>query len=129
MKLKLSGGEEALRNLEYVTQSTGEHHLRADALEAIQPIVEDARKLAPVGQGDLRDSIEGTIFDDGTVGVIIGDWKGHFFEFGTVNMRATPMLIPAVEANSEQVLDAFGERIAVRISGSFNPRAGLRVDL
>ena len=129
MKFQLTGGDEALRNLEYITESVDDRHLQADALEVLEPIVEDAKELAPIGQGDLRDSIGPTTFDDGTVGVIIRDWKGHFFEFGTVNMRATPMLIPAVEANADRVLDAFGERIAVRITGSFNPRAGLRLDI
>lgn len=128
MKFALSGGEDALRNLEMIKESVTDRHLEADALEMVQPIVDDAKELAPVGEGDMRDSIEATTFEDGTIGVIIRDWKGHFFEFGTVHMRATPMLLPAFEANADQVLDAFGERIGVRITGAFTPRAGLRLD-
>ena len=127
MRSGISGGDEALRNLQRITEAVGDRHLQAVALEALEPIVEDAQALAPVGEGDLRESIAATVFEDGTVGVIIRNWKGHFFELGTVKMRAQPMLIPAVEANADRVLDAFGERVAVRIEGSFNPRAGVRL--
>ena len=55
---------------------------------------------------------------DLAVGVIIGDWKGHFWEFGTVNHRAQPMLAPAVDANEGVVIEIFGGRIGARIEGA-----------
>lgn len=125
MKFALHGADEALRNVRQIRESINDRALREDGLQSLQPIVEDAKALAPVEEGDLRDSIEATVFDDGTIGVIIRDWKGHFFEFGTVNMRAQPMLIPAVEANEAIVIDLFSERVAARIEGAFVPRAAI----
>lgn len=118
MKFQLDGVEEALRNLEAIEEAVSDRELQADGLEALEPVVKDAQSLAPVDQGDLRDSIEATVFEDGSVGVIIRDWKGHFFEFGTVHMRATPMLIPAWDANVSEVSNAFADRIRARIEGA-----------
>ena len=118
MKFRLDGLDDALRNLRNVEQSVKSDNLQEDALEAVEPIAEDARSLAPVGEGAMRDSIQATVFEDGTVGVEIGDWKGHFFEFGTIKMRASPMLAPAFDANESLVLDIFGGRVGVRIEGA-----------
>ena len=118
MEFRLDGLDDALRNLRNVEQSVKSDNLQEDALQAVEPIAEDARSLAPVGEGDLRNSIQPAIFEDGTVGVEIGDWKGHFFEFGTVKMRATPMLAPAFDANESLVLDIFGGRVGARIEGA-----------
>lgn len=119
MQFQLDGVDEALSNLKAIAAAVVPANLREDGLEALQPIVDDARSLAPVDEGDLRDSIEAVKFEDGTVGVIIGDWKGHLFELGTVNMRATPMLAPAADANGPVVIEMFGNRIGVRIEGAF----------
>ena len=130
MKFKLNGVKEALGNLREITETMSERNLRQDALAVLEPIAEDARALAPVDQGDLRDSIQTTVFEDGTVGVIIGDWKGHFYEFGTVNHRAQPMLGPAWDAHSEGLADRFGQQVKARIekaTGGNRSRVGLIV--
>lgn len=118
MRFALDGVEEALSNIAAIAEAVGNDDLREDGLAALQPIVDDARSLAPVDEGDLRDSIEAVTFEDGTIGVVIGDWKGHFFELGTVNMRATPMLGPAADANEAVVIEMFGKRIGARIEGA-----------
>ncbi len=118
MEFKLTGGDEALRNLRQIDEAVTDRNLRQDALDAVQPVVEDAKSLAPVDEGDLRDSIESIILDDGSVAVVIGDWKGHFYEFGTVNHRAQPMLIPAWDANADRMEDYFAEAVGARIEGN-----------
>ena len=118
MQFRLDGLEDALRNLRSIEHAVKPDNLQEDALEAVEPIAKDARSLAPVDEGELRDSIQPKIFEDGTVGVEIGNWKGHFFEFGTVKMRATPMLAPAFDANESLVLDIFGGRVGARIEGA-----------
>lgn len=131
MQFRLDGLEDALRNLNLIDEAVTDTNLRADALEALQPVVDDARSLAPVDDGDLRDSIQPIVFDDGSVGVVIRDWKGHFFEFGTVKMRATPMLMPAWDANSESLSNYFADSVRARIEapGTKNrSRAGVRVE-
>ncbi len=119
INFNLKGVDEALRKLEMIDEAVSDRSLRADALEILEPIAEDARSLAPVDEGDLRDSIQTTVFEDGSVGVIIRDWKGHFFEFGTVNMRAQPMLLPAWDKHEESLGNAFGDLVKARIEYSF----------
>jgi len=133
MKFMLRGGEEALANLRRLREAVSPPYMQAAAIEALQPVVADARDLAPVEDGDLRDSIGVKVLEDGSVAVVIGDWKGHFFEFGTVKMRAQPMLIPAWDANEELVIARFGRAVAVNIErpysrGGNSLRAGLRFE-
>ena len=118
MHFTLDGAEEALSNIAAIAAAIVPDNLQDDGLAALQPVVDDARSLAPVDEGDLRDSIEAVKFADGTVGVVIGDWKGKFFELGTVKMRARPMLAPAFDANEAVVIDVFGGRIGARIEGA-----------
>ena len=130
MQFRLDGVQEALANLKSIGEAVTDRNLQEDALVAVEPIAEDARSLAPVDQGDLRDSIQAIQFEDGTVGVIIGDWKGHFWEFGTVNHRAQPMLAPAWDAHADRLAERFGEMVKVRIervTGGNRSRTGLRV--
>lgn len=115
MKFTLSGGEDALANLRSIEEAVTDEGLQDEGLKVLEPVAEDARRLAPVDEGVLRDSIQTTIFEDGSVGVIIRDWKGHFFEFGTVKMRATPMLIPAWDAHAGTMGSIFADRIRARI--------------
>ena len=118
MKFALTGMGEALANLRRIDEGVSHANLEQDALAAVEPVVHDAQRLAPVGEGDLRDSIQSMVLEDGTVAVVIRDWKGHFFEFGTVNMRAQPMLGPAWHANESVLLDSFSGAIRARIEGN-----------
>lgn len=117
MKFELRGGEEALRNLRMIGEAITDKNLQSDAVEAVQPIVRDAQSLAPVRTGRLRDSIGPMIMDDGNVAVVINDFRGVFFELGTVKMRAQPMLGPAADANEGLVIEMFGEMVGARIEG------------
>ncbi|NVE96068.1 HK97-gp10 family putative phage morphogenesis protein, partial [Altererythrobacter lutimaris] len=111
MKFELKGIEQALKNIAALGQSVSDEDLQQVALAALEPVAKDAQSLAPVDEGDLRNSIEPRILEYGTVGVVSGDWKGHFFEFGTVNMRAQPMLGPAWHENEDAVIQSFGGRV------------------
>lgn len=118
MQFHLDGVDQALSNIAAIAAAIVPDNLQKDGIEALQPVVNDARSLAPVDEGDLRDSIEAVTFEDGTVGVIIGDWKGPFFEFGTVKMRAQPMLLPAFDANEAVIVNMFGGKVGARIEGA-----------
>jgi len=118
VRFKLTGGDEAIRNVANVRAVMSDHNMQGDGLDAVQPIVDDAKSLAPVDQGNLRDSIGAEVDKDGFISVVIRDWKGHFFEFGTVKMRAQPMLIPAFDANEATVTAIFASSIRKRIEGA-----------
>jgi HK97 gp10 family phage protein len=117
MRFELRGANQLFKNLDLIREEVSEENLRDDAAAALQPVVEDAQALAPVDQGDLRDSIQVAYLEDGAIAVVIADWKGHFFEFGTVKMRAQPMLLPAWDANADEIEGVFAERIRARIEG------------
>lgn len=118
MKFELKGVEKALRNIGKIAAEVSGPQTGQDAMEAVQPIVEDAQSLAPVDKGDLRDSIKSVMMDDGTIAVVIEDFKGVFYEFGTVHHRAQPMLAPAFDANEDVVIEIFGSRVGARIEGA-----------
>lgn len=118
MIFELKGIKEALENIETIGQSINDKDLQEDALGTLAPVVKDAQALAPVDQGNLRDSIHSLVLEDGSVGVVIGDWKGHFFEFGTANMRAQPMLGPAFHENEDAIVAVFGGRVGARIESA-----------
>lgn len=117
MKFELKGVDEAVRSVSKIAEQITDRFLKEDAFNVLEGVAADARSLAPVDQGSLRDSIQ-VVEQDGFVAVVIGDWKGHFYEFGTVNHRAQPMLIPAWEANEDLVVEMFGKRVGARIEGA-----------
>ena len=118
MKFALTGVNEAIDKVRGIGAELSEDNLQRDALESMKPVAADARSLAPVDEGDLRDSIQAEILDDGTAAVVIKDFKGFFWEFGTIHHRAQPMLAPAIDANEDLVIADFGDRIGARIEGA-----------
>lgn len=73
-----------------------------------QAIVQDAKRLAPVDEGDLVSTIDYeldertgriTVFAGGRAGTATGKWVDYagFVEEGTSRTRAQPYLAPAVE--------------------------------
>lgn len=121
MQIALTGDREARANLSRIAASVGDDRMRIFAMQALEPVAEDARSLVPVRSGITRDGI--VVSDrlpDGAdaefngravfVGVLEGDsyWAG-FLEFGTVKMRAKPFLLPAIDANQDRVFDLLGD--------------------
>lgn len=64
-------------------------------------MVGTAKALAPVDQGDLRDSIGSTKIDGG-YRVEATDEAAPFVEFGTRNMPAAPYFFPAYRLNRKR---------------------------
>lgn len=59
----------------------------------------DAKILAPVDTGAMRNSIRSDPVDDLTWQVSVGQDYSKFVEFGTSRMAAQPFLTPALEGN------------------------------
>lgn len=126
--LKLKGVEEALASLRAVVAPVNDQRIGENAAVALEPVAEDARRLAPVDDGDLRDSIvvsrslaEPNAFDGKAVfvGPLMGNvFYAGFLELGTVKMRAQPFLAPAVHENRELVFDILGSLVGYDMIGA-----------
>ena len=83
----------------------------------LKKVRDDAKSLAPVDTGELRDSIvviNATKTDSGAV-VARAD-HASYVEFGTTKMAAQPFLFPALESNKayiERTLKSDG-KVAIR---------------
>ncbi len=110
--------EDALKQL---SKATGKSVLRRALKESSKPTVEAARRLVPVGDGNLRDSIiansklsasqAAKTLRRGAVRLYVGtSWPkgahGHLQEFGTAHHGSQPFLRPAWDATKQKVLDS-----------------------
>ena len=127
--IKLDGFAELDKALSELGKSTERGVLRRIAMKALEPVRDDAQSLAPVDEGDLRDSIiigsrlnkNARRFDrqqprEG-VRVFVGtnNRNGAAREFGSVRSRATPFLAPAWDANENRVLDYVKQNLGKEI--------------
>lgn len=76
-------------------------------LEAAKVIAEEAKRLAPVRTGNLRDSIQ-AIQEGFDVYVVAEATYAKFVEFGTKRMAARPFIRKALEATGDKALTALG---------------------
>lgn len=67
----------------------------------------DAKGMAPVDTGALRNSIHTEEQSPFMYFVMDGVHYGVYQEFGTYKMRAQPFMTPAVEKNREAILSSF----------------------
>lgn len=130
MQFEMAGFDEALANLRKIDAATKSPAMSAGAIKALEPVAADARELAPVRRGDLRDGItisakvpegEPDRFDGRAVyvGILTGKpFYAGFVEFGTVNMRAQPFLAPAVDANEALIFNILGAEAGALITGA-----------
>ena len=132
MDFALRGLDRALAAVKRVGAAVNNDRIGNNAAAALQPVVEDAKALVPVQSGVLRDSIGiAREFLDGAAtdgqSVFVGPlaaggrnvaFYGHFLEFGTVHMRATPFLGPAVKENEALIFDVLGNRVGADIEGA-----------
>ncbi|GEM_PF-1768367 len=127
----LDGVDEARRKLAAAIRPVNDRRIGEHAAEVLEPIAEDARRLAPKRSGRLAASIlvaptfEFTGETDGqsvSVGVLDaggdGVFWGHFAEFGTVSQRAEPFLGPAIYRNIDLVFEALGKRVGEDMTGA-----------
>lgn len=116
----LSGIDQAVRAVRNIGQAVTDEKIAPEAMQALEPVAETARQLAPVRSGELRDNIVvsdmlrdapqrgrgGVVY----VGVLAGKaLHAGFVEFGTVNMQAEPFLAPAFEQHRDLIIDILGK--------------------
>ena len=129
---KTEGFKQLADELEQLPRATGKNVLRRAGREALQPMLEAAKRNAPVDDGTLRDSItikntkakrqsrtryaksDGVSLSLGPTGRPEGG-NAAWQEFGTVKQPAQPFMRPAADAEGEGVIDALGEALAVQI--------------
>lgn len=121
--IALRGADELAKALEDIGPALEKKILARAMRDAAKPILEDAKRRAPVLSGQLRKSIKIRSMKrvgKGRVGVIISTEKGFFkgetfygafHEFGTKNMPARPFIRPAFEANKARAVKIVGEAI------------------
>lgn len=119
----MKGIDEAIANLGKVGASVKDERISENAMAALEPVAEDARRLAPKDTHELADNIvispevrgvNGNVRRNGAVYVgPVGAAVDHawFVEVGTVKMRAQPYIAPAVHENQELVFDILGSGI------------------
>ena len=73
--------------------------------EHAEKVAEDAKALAPVDTGALRDSIEVVKVDDLNYQVVATAPYAIEVELGTAHQAAEPFLFPAAEANRAALKD------------------------
>ena len=123
-------GVEALHDaLGEFTKSTERTLLRRIAVKALGPVVEHAKRLAPVDDGDLRDSIRvGSKLTRRAKSAAKGDPRegvrvfagttnrnGVPREFGSVRSPAEPFMRPAWDSGKRQVLADVTDQLAGEI--------------
>lgn len=118
--MKVEGLKEVETALRRLPDATAKGIMRRVLREAGKPIADAARQLAPVAEGDLRDSIAVSTKlsqrqrkkhrkggkDDVEVFVGAGPHpQAHMQEFGTVDHPAQPFMRPAWDQNKRGALD------------------------
>lgn len=121
--IQIRGGEELAAALESLGPAMEKKILRSAMREAAKPILDDAKRRAPVLTGQLRKSLKIRAIKrnrKGQVGVVISTAKGFFkgdefygafHEFGTKRMPARPFIRPAFEANKALSITIVGEAV------------------
>ncbi len=129
LHMNIEGVGDAIANIRRVADAVGDDAVRDIGLEALEPVAETARELAPVRYGQLRDSIvvierlpdAPDLYDGRAVFVgplMAGPFYAGFVEFGTVNMVAQPYLGPAIDMHEAHVFDVLGERLGALIESA-----------
>ena len=123
--VKFEGGAELARTLAALPLSVSRQIQRATLVEAAEPMVVVARRLAPrePGAPDLADNIEignprsgkDKFGDEKATTVSVGPVRGFFYgyyqEWGTVHHGAQPFMRPAFDGQKERSLGIIRERL------------------
>jgi len=92
--------------------------------QGLEMIAEEARRLAPVDTGALRESIHVEMSPGGTNGeVVVGtsggpEYYAMFVEFGTAHMPARPFLRPAADAVRDRIQRQLAKSVADAVTRS-----------
>lgn len=123
--IKLNGFRELDARLGELKKSTERSRLRRVAVAELAPVIERARQLAPVDDGDLRDSLNvggpptrslarerrRERPDGVTVSAGSANRNAVPREFGTVRSAAHPFLRPAWDSRTGGMLDRIGKAL------------------
>lgn len=116
--VRLSGFRETERALAELGKRAGKDVLRRVGRQALKPVLDTAKLLVPVDEGDLRDSLvistrlsrsaarnaRGDPRDTVTVRMGTTNRNGVPREFGSIRSPAEPFIRPAWELNKQGVL-------------------------
>jgi HK97 gp10 family phage protein len=119
-KFEIEGLDDLMNRLQDMGKKAGT--IANIALKAAaEPVLEDAKSLAPKNTGRLRDGLKITNIKTqaGVKYVLVGIIKkdnpelfyGKFVEFGTSKMRARPFLGTAYERNKEQIQEIIAQKL------------------
>lgn len=123
--VKVEGLREIDAALGELGKVTGRSVLRRVGRMRLQPMAEEMRRLAPVDQTDLRDSIAVSTKrprrhkKQSDVEVFAGPGRhpqAHLQEFGTVNHGPQPFVRPAWDGGKEKLLDGIKDDLWSEIS-------------
>lgn len=136
--IRIEGLRELEKNLERLTKAAGRGVLRRSLQKAAEPLAEKARALAPVGEGDLQDSIavgsklskrqarlhRKTVRDDqASVEMFVGAGplpQAHLTEFGSIHGAPQAYMRPAWDADQRQLLDRLAKTLWVEVEKSIS---------
>lgn len=120
-KFSMAGWKELDKAMAKLAPSMQVSTLRKALKRSAQPVIDEAKRLVPVDDGDLRESItmntrlknrrdarqdrsESAVIMYLGTSTPLGS-HGHLLEFGTKNHPAQPFLRPAWEKHKKKVLD------------------------
>jgi HK97 gp10 family phage protein len=120
MEFVLTGIDAAMHAMRNIDAKVTNENIKPEAARALQPVLETARRIAPVDRGEFRDSlaISDTVSDgltrDGRGAMYFGPledqaFHGWFVELGTVHMAAQPTIVPAFEQHRDEIVDILGK--------------------
>ncbi len=102
MELGVTGFEKAISNMQKL--STKLPDAVDKSLERLaDEIVADAKRLAPVRSGELRDSIKIEDVKKGEVTIVASADHAGYVEFGNSRVHARPFIRPAIENKAVQM--------------------------
>ena len=121
---KVEGLSDLDKALAELPKAYAKNILRKAWAQAAQPMLDDIKAHAPVLTGQLRDSIEvvrmpseGRTEASMQIGVL-GEFYGHFQEFGTPHQPARPFVRPAVDRGSRDLVERFRKIVGESIQRS-----------
>lgn len=123
VKVRLTGVPKAIAEMGKLARAIQRKALAEAASEGLQPVLEEAQRLAPVGEtGRLKASLKKQVWeidDDEVEFEVISDpdvaFYGHMIEYGTRHSEPRPFLRPALDAKKGEAEAKVRQILAARI--------------
>lgn len=134
VKFKLEGLSELEAVLKDLAPQVASRAADGALRKAVQPIIDEAKRLVPVDQGDLRDSITSSPPKrqrEGARERLIGfkppvSRRAHLTEFGTSKQPAQPFMRPALDAKAGEALEVMRDALARATATMAERAAGIK---